>query len=218
MVMRMLWQVMVVADGSDCESSVLCFLCVKGLEVRPLRRRGTVYWDLYFVYGRFLRHGDSDSSVVTILAASPHGLRYGCTREGKFPFVLWATSRSHVVCVFRLKVCVEIFVNTLSERCLCDRISWKADGFSWKDARIRASRLATVIDASAATDDVPDVDATVDSWRQGVARVQDAGWGNFWGLWRETPGDRQWNTNESKAVLGVLVSDVCRTAFLLDWM
>ena len=41
-----------------------------------------------------------------------------------------------------------------------------ADGFSWKDARIRASRPATVIDASAAIDDVPDVDAIVDSWRR----------------------------------------------------
>jgi hypothetical protein len=32
-----------------------------------------------------------------------------------------------------------------------------------------------VIDASAAIDDVPDVDAIVDSWRRGAARVQDAG-------------------------------------------
>ena len=67
-----------------------------------------VHWDLYFVHRRLLRHRDSDSSVVTILAASPHGLRYGCTREGKFPLVLWATSRSHVGCVFRLKMYVEI--------------------------------------------------------------------------------------------------------------
>lgn len=95
--MRMLWQVVVVADGPGCESGVLRFLCVEGLEERPLRRSGTVHWDLYFMYGRFLRHGDSDSCVVTILAASPHGLRYGCTREGKFPLVLRAASRSHVV-------------------------------------------------------------------------------------------------------------------------
>ena len=45
----------------------------------------------------------------------------------------------------------------------------------WKDARIRASRPATVIDAPDAIDDVSDVDAIVDSWRQGAARVQDAG-------------------------------------------
>jgi hypothetical protein len=95
--MRMLWQVMVVADGPGCESGVLRFLCVEGLEERSLKRSGMVHWDLYFVYGRILRHRDSDSSVVTILAASPHGLRYGCTREGKFPLVLWAASRSHVV-------------------------------------------------------------------------------------------------------------------------
>jgi hypothetical protein len=42
----------------------------------------------------------------------------------------------------------------------------KADGFSWKDARIRASTPATVIGSSAAIDDDSDVDAIVDSWRR----------------------------------------------------
>lgn len=127
------------------------------------------------MYRRFLRHRDPDNSIAAILAASPHRLRYRCTREGKFPLVLRATSRSHVVGVFQVKVLCQDFGNTLSERCLRDRISWEADGFSWKDARLRASRPATVIDTSAAIDDVSEVDAIVDKLASGAARVQDAG-------------------------------------------
>ena len=93
----MLWQVMVVADGPVCESSILRFLGVEGLEEGSLRSSEAIHWNLYFMYGRFLRHRDSDSSIVAILAASPHGLRYGCTREGKFPLMFWAASRYHVV-------------------------------------------------------------------------------------------------------------------------
>ena len=114
---------MVVADGPVYESSILRFLGVKGLEEGSLRSSEAIDWDLYFVYGRFLRHRNSDSSIVAILAASPHRLRYGCTREGKFPLVLRATSRSHVVGVFQVKVLCQDFGNTLSERCLRDGIS-----------------------------------------------------------------------------------------------
>ena len=42
----------------------------------------------------------------------------------------------------------------------------RADGFSWKDARIRASEPESLIGNSVAVGDVPDDTVNVDSWRR----------------------------------------------------
>jgi hypothetical protein len=42
----------------------------------------------------------------------------------------------------------------------------RAGGFSWKDAKIRASEPRSLIDGSVAVGDAPDDTANVDSWRR----------------------------------------------------